>query len=168
MPTATQLAVFYATASKILRRKVIPDDDAQLRTLRAPRGESMLLMPLALPHDDAACRAAITAATGVTPPDGRCCIVHDSGDIIEVCNADPTLDSHPQGKIIPSESAGLGDRYIDGVFLRQYALPSRSSKSVWLPIVDLPPVPSVNVFPTATAHQAMALRAADAPPLGDE
>jgi hypothetical protein len=172
MPTATQLAVFYATASKILRRKVIPDDDAQLRTLPAPSGESMLLMPLALPYDDAACRAAIAAATGVTPPSGRCCIVHDSGDIIEVCNADPTLDSHPQGKIIASESAGLGDRYIDGVFLRQYALPSRSSKSVlstaWLPIVDLPPVPSMNVFRTATAHQAMALRAADAPTLDGE
>ena len=103
-------------------------------------------MPLALPHDDPACRAAIAAATGVTPPSGRCCIVHDSGDIIEVCNADPALDLHPQGKIISSESAGLGDRYIDGVFLRRDALLSHATNTflsrAWLPIVDFdqPPI----------------------------
>jgi hypothetical protein len=121
MPTATQFAVFYATDSKILRRKVIPNDEAELEVLSAAPGESMLPLPLARPHDDASCRAAIAAATGVTPPSGRCCIVDESGDIIDVCNADPALDSHPRGKIVASECAGPGDRYIGGAFLRQGA-----------------------------------------------
>ncbi len=119
MTAATQLAVFYATDSKILRRKVIPNDEAQLEVLSAAPGESMLLLPLARPYDDASCRAAIASATGVTPPSGRCCIVNESGDIIDVCNADPALDSRPRGKIVASECAGPGDRYIGGAFLRR-------------------------------------------------
>ena len=121
MTAATQLAVFYATDSKILRRKVIPNDEAQLEVLSTAPGESMLLLPLARPYDDASCRAAIASATGVTPPSGRCCIVNESGDIIDVCNADPALDSHPRGKIVASECAGPGDRYLGGAFLRQGA-----------------------------------------------
>jgi hypothetical protein len=121
MTAATQLAVFYATDSKILRRKIIPDDEAQLELLSAAPGESMLLVPLARPFDDASCRAAIEAATGIAPPSGRCCIVDESGDIIEVCNADPALDSHPRGKIVASECARPGDRYVGGAFLRRYA-----------------------------------------------
>src|ERR1700724_2856531 len=53
MTAATQLAVFYATDSKILRRKVIPNDEAQLEGLSAGPGESMLLLPLSHPYDDA-------------------------------------------------------------------------------------------------------------------
>jgi hypothetical protein len=140
MASATQLAVFYATNSKILRRKVIPDDDAQLAGLKPPEGESMMLLPLALPFDDASCRAAIAAATGVTPPSGRCCIVQDAGNVVGVCNADPGLDFDPRGVIVASESAGHGDRYVDGVFLRHYAVVNRSTNAIlstgWLPILE--------------------------------
>jgi hypothetical protein len=140
MTAATQLAVFYATESKILRRKVIPNDEAQLEVLSAAPGESMLLLPLARPYDDASCRVAIAAATGVTPPSGRCCIVDESGDIIDVCNADPALDLHARGKIVASESAGPGDRYIGGAFLRRYGLASTCTDAApqmdWLPIAD--------------------------------
>jgi hypothetical protein len=140
MTAATQLAVFFATDSKILRRKVIPDEDGQLDVLRVPPGESVLLLSLAVPHDDASCRAAIAAATGVRPPSGRCCIVDDAGDIIDVCNADPALDLHPGGKLIASENAGMGDRYTGGIFLRQYAVASTSTSAVpstaWLPIAN--------------------------------
>ena len=140
MTAATQLAVFYATDSKILRRKVIPSDQAQVEVLSAAPGESMLLLPLVRPYDDASCRAAIAAATGVTPPSGRCCIVDESGDIIDVCNADPTLDLHPRGKIVASESAGPGDRYIGGAFLRRYGLASTCTDAApqmdWVPIAN--------------------------------
>lgn len=117
--TTAQLAVFYATESKILRRKVIPDSDGQLRQLAISPGESMLWMPFDQPHDDAACRAAISTATGVVPPSGRCCVVSGAGRVVAVCNADPALDVHPLGQLIPSENAGLGDHYVDGVFLGQ-------------------------------------------------
>ena len=119
MTVATQLAVFYATESKILRRKVIPDDDAQLDSLAIPSGESMLRMRLDRPHDDASCRAAIAAATGVIPPSGRCCVVDERGVVIARCNADPALDAHPQGRLVASADAEPGDRHAGGVFRQE-------------------------------------------------
>ena len=116
MPIATHVAVFYATKSKILRRKVVPDDDVAVAQLRAGPGESVLLLPLTRPYDDAACRAAIAEATGCKPPSGRCCVVDRSGNVVAVCNADPTLDLHPQGQLIADEIAVPGDGYINGAF----------------------------------------------------
>lgn len=122
MTDATQFAVFYSTASKILRRKVIPDRDAQLAAHLPGPGESRLLLPLAQPSDDDACRAAIAAATGVAPPSGRCAVVDGGGDVVEVCNADPELDAHPLGALVASDLAGPGDRCVGGRFLRRYAV----------------------------------------------
>src|SRR6266487_4191265 len=100
MTAVTQLAVFYATDSKILRRKVVPDDDAQLANLTVPPGESIMLLPLSEPYDDASCRAAIAAATGSVAPSGRCCVTDGAGNVVGVCNADPALDNHPQGQLL--------------------------------------------------------------------
>jgi len=122
MTDATQFAVFYATGSKILRRKVIPDQDAQLAVHLPGPGESRLLLPLAQPSDDDACRAAIAAATGVTPPSGRCVLVSAQGDVIDVLNADPEVDAHPLGALVASDLAGPSDRYVAGQFLRRYAI----------------------------------------------
>ena len=118
MTVATRFAVVYATKSKILRRKIIPDDDMAVAQLRAEPGESLLLLPLTRPHDDAACRAAIADATGCKPPSGRCCVVDKSGNVVAVCNADPALDLHPQGQLFANDIAVPGDRYISGVFSR--------------------------------------------------
>jgi hypothetical protein len=120
MTMATRLAVFYATKSKILRRKVIPDDDLRVAQLRAEPGESVLLLPLTGPYDDAACRAAITEATGCRSPSGRCCVIDKSGNVVAVCNADPALDVHPQGQLVADENAVPGDRYISGEFSRPF------------------------------------------------
>ena len=114
MMVATHLAVFYATHSKILRRKVISDDHMALAQLRAEPGESRLLLPLTRPYDDAACRAAIAEATGCNPPSGRCCVVDKSGKVVAICNADPALDLHPQGQLVANENAVAGDRYTSG------------------------------------------------------
>jgi hypothetical protein len=120
MTIATHLAVFYATKSKILRRKIIPDDDMPVAQLPAEPGESVLLLPLASPYDDAACRAAIAEATGCKPPSGRCCVVDRSGNVLAVCNADPALDLHPQGQLIADDIAVPGDRYINGALSRPF------------------------------------------------
>jgi hypothetical protein len=120
MTATTHLAVFYATDSKILRRKVIPDDDMPVAQLRAEPGESVLLLPLTRPYDDTACRAAIADATGCKPPSGRCCVVDRSGNVVAVCNADPALDLHPQGQLIANDIAVPGDRYINGAFSRPF------------------------------------------------
>jgi hypothetical protein len=127
MTAATRLAVFYATESKILRRKVVPDDDAQLERLVVPSGESVLWMPLDLPHDDRACRAAIAAVTGVVPSSGRCCVVDDDGVVIAVCNADPALDIHPRGRLIASDNAQPGDRFLSGRFVSRFTTATNSA-----------------------------------------
>ena len=122
MTLATYLAVFYATESKILRRKVIPDDDMAVAQLRAEPGESVLLLPLTRPYDDAACRAAIAETTSCKPPSGRCCVVDKSGTVVAVCNADPALDLHPQGQLVANENAVPGDRFISGAFSRPFEI----------------------------------------------
>ena len=122
MTVATQVAVFYATKSKILRRKVIPDDDMAVAQLRAEPGESVLLLLLTRPYDDAACRAAIAETTGCKPPSGRCCVVDKSGTVVALCNADPALDLHPQGQLVADENAVPGDRYIKGAFSRPFEI----------------------------------------------
>ena len=127
---ATQLAVFYATSSRILRRKVIPDNDAQLALHQPGPGESRLLMPLDRPYGDEECRAMIAAATGVTPPSGRCCVVDDTGKVTGACNADPALDTHPAGRLVASDTAGPGDSHVSGQFLRRYAVVSTASNAV--------------------------------------
>ena len=55
MILATRL-VIYATDSKILRRKIILDDESQLELHQPGPGESQLLLPLSAPFDDATCR----------------------------------------------------------------------------------------------------------------
>jgi hypothetical protein len=127
---ATQLVVIYATESRILRRKIIPDNDAQIALHQPGPGESRLLLPLAQPYDDAACRAAIAAASGVSPPSGRCCIVDRDGNIIGVCHADPAIDTHPAGQLVADDTAGPGDRHENGVFKRGYAVVDRTSNRV--------------------------------------
>jgi hypothetical protein len=118
MPIANHLAIFYSTESKILRRKVVPDDDKAVAQLCAEPGESVLLLPLTRPYDDAACRAAIAEATGCNPPSGRCCVVDRSGNVVAVCNADPALDLHPQGQLIANDIAVRGDRFSNGALSR--------------------------------------------------
>src|SRR5262249_17111129 len=140
MTTASRLAVFYATDSKILRRKVIPDFDTELEALHPAPGENMLLLPLSRPHDDASCRAAIASATAFSPPSGRCCVIDNAGAVIARSQAHRALDTCAAGLIVANENAGPGDRYIGGVFLRRYRVATASSdtvaSTVWLPIPE--------------------------------
>ena len=129
MTVATRLVVIYATRSKILRRKIILDDESQLGLHQSGPGESLLLLPLSAPFDDASCRAAIAAATGAEPITVRCCIIDAGGNVVGVCNADPALDTHPAGQLIAHEGAGPGDRYEGGVFKREHAIADNTTRT---------------------------------------
>jgi len=124
MILATRLVVIYATRSKILRRKIILDDESQLDLHQPGPGESRLLLPFSAPFDDAACRAAIAVATGAEPLSGRCCIIDPGGDVVGVCNADPALDTHPTGQLVAHDFACPGDRYENGVFKQKATAPA--------------------------------------------
>jgi hypothetical protein len=129
MTVATRLVVIYATRSKILRRKIILDDESQLGLHQPGPGESLLLLTLSAPFDDASCRAAITAATRAEPLTVRCCIIDAGGNVVGVCNADPALDTHPAGQLIAHEVAGPGDRYEGGVFKRENAIADNATRT---------------------------------------
>jgi hypothetical protein len=128
MILATRLVVVYATGSKILRRKIILDDASQLDLHQPGPGESLLLLPLSAPFDDASCRAAIAAVTGAEPLSGRCCIIDAGGNVVSVCNADPTLDTHLAGQLIAHDVAGPGDRYAGGLFKRENAIADNATR----------------------------------------
>jgi hypothetical protein len=138
MTVANRVVVIYATRSKILRRKIILDDESQLDLHQPGPGESLLLLPLAAPFDDASCRAAIAAATGAVPPSGRCCIIDAGGSVVGLCDADPALDTHPAGRLMAHDVAGLGDRYEGSVFKRKNAIADdatrKSSRLARLPL----------------------------------
>ncbi|MGA7259653.1 MAG: hypothetical protein WA709_01040 [Stellaceae bacterium] len=130
MTLALRLVVIYATGSKSLRRKIILDHESQLDLHQPGPGESRLLLPLSAPFDDAACRAAIAVATGAEPFSGRCCVIDADSNVVGVCNADPTLDTHPAGRLVAHDVAGPGDRYEDGVFKREYAIVDNATLKV--------------------------------------
>jgi hypothetical protein len=122
MTVATRLVVIYATSSKILRRKIILDDECQLGLHQPGPGESLLLLPLSARFDDASCRAAIAAATGAQPLAVRCCTIDAGGNVVGVCNADPAVDTHPAGPLISHNVASPGDRYEGGLFKQENAV----------------------------------------------
>jgi hypothetical protein len=128
MTLVTRLVVVYATRSKILRRKIILDDESQLDLHQPGPGESLVLLPLSAPFDDASCRAAIAAVTGAEPLSGRCCIIDAGGNVVGVCNADPALDAHPAGQLIAHDVAGPGDRYEGGLFKRENAIADNATR----------------------------------------
>ncbi len=128
MTVANRVVVIYATRSKILRRKIVLDDESQLDLHQPGPGESLLLLPSSAPFDDASCRAAIAAATGAVPFAGRCCIIDADGNVVGVCNADPALDTHPAGQLIAHDVAGPGDRYEGGLFKRDSAIADNATR----------------------------------------
>jgi hypothetical protein len=138
---ASQDVVIYATASRIVRRVISPDQDGDLPKHQPHSGESRLLVAHGR-SDPPSVNAAINKATGVTPPSARCCIVDASGNVIDTCVADPALDA---GQLILSDTARPGDIYQSGVFLRHYAVVAKASNTVTaislLP-VDNPTVPA--------------------------
>jgi hypothetical protein len=128
MIVANRCVVIYATGSKILRRKIVLDDESQLDLHQPGPGESLLLLPSLVPFDDASCRAAIAAATGTEPLAGRCCIIDAGGNVVGVCNANPTLDTHPAGQLIAHDVAGPGDRYEGRLFKRENAIADNATR----------------------------------------
>jgi hypothetical protein len=129
MTVANRVVVIYATRSRILRRKIVLDDESQLGLHQPGPGESLLLLPLSMPFDDASCRAAIAAATGKEALAVRSCVIDAGGNVVGVCNADPALDAHPAGQLIAHDVAGPGDRYEGGVFKRENAIADNATRT---------------------------------------
>lgn len=89
---ATSIGIIYGADSGIVRRIVIPDEDAQLAGHVGP-GEALLTIPRAAPHDVISVTAAVAKATGKDIPDSRCAVIDKAGVVVEMIHADPALDA---------------------------------------------------------------------------
>ena len=114
---ATKVLVIYSKKQKVRRRLVICDldheHDGHLDHHRATMHEleDYLEIPLneyrQMDHD--ALQAYIANAIGA-PESDRCAVVcHKTGIVKHVVRADPEIDFHPEGRIVPHETAVVGD-----------------------------------------------------------
>lgn len=103
MGGATTFGVVYATGSKMIRRIIVPDNDAQLQSGFAGQGETLLVAPVG-PHDVAACSVIVHSATGVVPPDPTCAVVDKTNTVIGMVSADPAIDALPGVTLVSAYS----------------------------------------------------------------
>jgi hypothetical protein len=87
-----RVGVIYAAGSKIIRRIVVPDHPRELAG-HVSQGEALAEFDSDGIPSMEACDAAVLAATGVKPPDPRCVVIDEKGDVVDVLMADPELDA---------------------------------------------------------------------------
>lgn len=95
------IAVIYGAQSGIIRRFVQTDEPDNLAD-HVGEGEALLTVDdsvlqiqengTAMPSLEVAAQA-ITAATGIVPELARCLVIDQSGDVVNVIMADPSIDS---------------------------------------------------------------------------
>ena len=150
---AANVACVYGTQSKILRWAVTADTDAEIAAVAPGAGESLVLIPASNPPYDAACDAAILAATGVMPPDGRAAVLaaaDASGNqaVVDVVVADPNIDDparlqNPGVALMASDvPMKIGDRWNPATaqFERLFSIAAPVTRVVvqqaWLSVVN--------------------------------
>lgn len=116
-----KVLVVYSKRTLVPRRVVIPDNDAELVQAVA----SLHAAEAHLVQDRQHMRRAF-ARTGAIParkmvadhhgvqeqeiPSGRCAVVAN-GKVVHVVMADPEIDQHPDGQLIESDTANVGDQW---------------------------------------------------------
>jgi hypothetical protein len=151
-----QIGILYATDTKVWFGWVVPDEDAQLDTAKFEGTDGRLTLlkyPAGKPRDRASQEAAIFAATGVQPPDGRCVQIDKDGTVIAVTRGCPIASAMPE--LIPHAEAIPGDRWDGTQFLRKQAIIDKQSRTVEA-ISELP----IDAQPTLGANETAAPLAA--------
>lgn len=150
--------VIYGTQTGIMRRIIVPDNDATLQSHVLP-GESLLVIDTAAvkPAEIAGqANAALTALLGKVPPSGRAAVVKN-GVVVNVLIIDHVLETIPGATLVPSETADIGDQYNGTAFLARFATVNKTTGVVSaVAFVDRssPPAPNAvsNVVLTRTAQ----------------
>lgn len=109
-----KIGIIYATGSKMIRRIVVPDNEADLqKTGWVKNGETLLIADgfpergdIRDPANNAHVRDKIIEATGVTPPTLVCAVVN-AGVVEAMIVADPAVDTLPGKTLIKSYAAGI-------------------------------------------------------------
>jgi hypothetical protein len=111
--TVRYFGVVYSATSGQIRRYIYWDDDA------SGPGNVVLLPGEALvevsrgPYANsaqwqAAINSAVTVAAGVAPGNPRCAVIDSSGNVVDMINADPAIDSIPGMTLVLTQTADIG------------------------------------------------------------
>lgn len=113
---AAKIGVVYATGSGILRRWIVPDNDADLTASHpVAAGETMLIVDRATIKSPADVDAAVAKAIGKVPPSPRCAVIDALGNVESVIMADPALDALPGKTLMLHADASPGWQLVSGV-----------------------------------------------------
>ncbi len=108
--TSANIGIVYGTLSGIIRRVIVPDDDAELSGGAHPigNGETLLVVAKSDAPTMSDIPAAVEAAIGRPTPSGRVAVVTD-GIVTAVIHADPLIDVIAGSTLVASDTAVVGD-----------------------------------------------------------
>lgn len=103
----TMNGVIYGTASGIVRRVIVPDDDRELATATGP-GESMVMVQATDTFSLNDVNGYVAQAIGKQPPSARCVVTDAQGNVVATLEADPVLDKVSGFTISLNATATIG------------------------------------------------------------
>jgi hypothetical protein len=116
----TQVGAIYATASKLLQRIYIPDnDDSEIAQQHVGTGETLQQVPIATYQTGGP--PAVQAAIGAPTFSGVCAVVDNTNTVSAKIIADPAIYADPAGNaVIAHDLAQVGDTWTGTQFMRRY------------------------------------------------
>lgn len=129
-PRQTLFGFVYARNSRLIRRIIIPDDDAYLLGVndRLVSGERLRVLPLSYFPPDRRRVRHLQALIGPAMHSGRCCRVDEAGIVVAVVVADPEIDGgmFPGHRLIQHDRASVGWRWDGENFINPFRTPYTS------------------------------------------
>ena len=130
---ATQIAIFYATKSGMLRGVLVPDDDIDLLNCHAPAGETMIVVPafpsagkgVVDPANHQYVIDQVTKAIGFSPPDPSCAVVDANGVVESIIAADEALDTLPEKTLVQCYSPEIAPGCTYDAVSKEFTVPAK-------------------------------------------
>jgi hypothetical protein len=113
--------VVYSLNDGSIRRIILPDTVAQGQMFITALAPGEAATSTAGPTDLASCQAVVQAVRGTPCASGRCVVVA-SGNVVGISLGDPKIDTNPQGQLVSSDVADLGDKWDGAIFTRLTAV----------------------------------------------
>lgn len=114
---ATQFAVVYGAASKVIRRIVHPDDDNYLAKVQANLASGEAVLVLLAADNPTKTVAALQSKIGTPTHSGICAKIDGQGKVVNLIKADPQVDVVPGFQLVQTDIAQIGWTYSGGIFL---------------------------------------------------
>lgn len=118
----TKALIVCSARTKVPRRIIHPDDDAEIADPTQHAGPGEVVHVIDKKHARAdTIRSVVASLHGVNEaeiPSGRCAVIGPDGVVVHVIMADPELDTHPDGRLVESDEASIGDRWDGAKFVR--------------------------------------------------